>query len=166
MLNKAYKNNTPLHTVLLGLGKLSATSPIDIKARAFFELLKEETKAAIQNSNQVANWDISYAGMTAHLNYIQSLSNNVAMVSIKTVPYFNLVSPIILGKPCLFLNNTSFFALTRGMAPKGFLSGIYLISGYEHTISDGDCYSNFIIQRQPFATDILSSINKKAKAGD
>jgi len=163
MLEKAYKNNAATHTILLTLGELSENNNIDKDVRAFYEAIKLKTKEIIKSSHQVTDREISYAGMTAHLNYIQSLSNTVAMASLKTIPFFNLVDPIILGKPCIFLNNTNFFALTRGIAPKGFLSGVYMISGYEHVISNGDCYSKFTIQRQQLATEAVKSINTEDK---
>jgi len=154
VIKKSYKNNVPLHTLLLALADFPDN--IDGLAEAFFEQLRKETKDNIENSPQWIGREVDYAGITAHLNYIQRLSNHIATVAIKTIPFFNLVDPIILGKPCLFLNNTSFHALTRGIAPKGFLSGMYMFVNYEHTISNGECYSKFDIVRQEVATRALS----------
>ena len=154
VIRKSYKNNVPLHTLLLALADFPDN--IDGPALAFFEQLRKETKDHVVNSPNMEGKEVDYAGITAHLNYIQRLSNHIATVAIKTIPFFNLVDPIILGKPCLFLNNTSFHALTRGVAPKGFLSGVYMIVNYEHNISNGECYSKFDIVRQEVATRALS----------
>jgi len=161
MYRKAYKNNASTHTLLLALAglpdKIDKTKVDDV-VKGFFQELKIETKSSVEKSQHLKGKRISYAGLTAHLNYIQSLSNNVATVAVKTLPFFNLVDPFVLGKPCLFLNNTSFHALTRGIPPKGFLSGIYLISNYEHNISNGECFSKFDIVRQALPTIIMQRL--------
>ena len=160
----ALGNHATTYSLLIAMGELRGSNKgrqnksIDMLSRTIFESVKRQTKKIIEESQYITDREIDYAGVTAHLNYIQSLSNNVATVSVKTVPFFNLVEPLILGKPCVFLNNTNFHALTRGIASKGFLSGIYLISDYEHTISSSECYSKFSIQRQPLATEVMLNI--------
>ena len=161
MFLKVLGNNAAAHTLLAGLGELSDTIEIDQWVRNIFESIITDTRDIISKSNHITDRKISYTGLTAHLNYIQNLSNHVAMVSIKTIPFFNYTDPIVLGKPCLFLNNTNFHALTRGIPIAGYLSGIYLMSGYEHVISDSECYSKFTIQKQQILTDSLQSLNKK-----
>jgi len=159
-LEKAYKNNAASHTLLLALGEFTDNDNVDETVKKLFKSIKTETRSMIESSNYVTDRKINYLGLTAHLNYIQSLSNTAATVSVKTVPFFNLHFPIILGKPCLFLNNTSFHALTRGIPIAGYLSGVYLVSGYEHFISDSECYSKFTIQRQKLLTDTVKSLHQ------
>jgi hypothetical protein len=90
----------------------------------------------------------------------------VSILNIKTEPFFNLVGPFIYGKPCLFLNHSNFHAFVNGIPTRGFLSGLYILTGYEHSISSSECHSKFDITRNVLATaNMKSYLGKGTKGG-
>lgn len=101
---------------------------------------------------------VSPRKILSYFAYIQHLSNSIRQLSIKTIPRFNMQREYI-GKPCVFLNYNNFYAyISNRLNSKGFLSGIYTIFGYEHTISSSDCFSSFYLQRNELANITANSI--------
>ena len=105
---------------------------------------------------------ISSSKILSYFVYLQHLANSVRKISIKTIPRFNLLREYI-GKPCVFLNYNNFYAyISNRLNEKGFLSGIYTIFGYEHTISGSECSSSFFLQRNELANITANSIFSEA----
>jgi len=105
---------------------------------------------------------ISSTKMLSYFVYLQHLANSVRKISIKTIPRFNMLREHI-GKPCVFLNYNNFYAyISNRLNEKGFLSGIYTIFGYEHTISGSECSSSFFLQRNELANLTANSIFSEA----
>jgi len=156
-LDVAYRRNPTIYSLLLSMSRTLGKSDdeLDKAALPLFDSIKKETKKLISESSSLKDRGISWAGFQASLSYIQKMSNTVAACSIKTIPFFNYTAPMMLGKPCLFLDHSNFYAFTRNKPTKGFLSGIYLIDSIEHIISKSECTSKFTIFRQQLATSVL-----------
>lgn len=157
-LDVAYRRNPTIYSMLLSMSRTLGKSDdeLDKAALPLFEGIRKEVKKLVSESLSLQERGISWTGMTAAMGYIQKMSNTIAVCSIKTLPFFNYTAPRMLGKTCLFLDHSNFYALTRNRPTKGFLSGIYLIDSIEHIISRNECTSKFTIFRQELATGVLN----------
>jgi len=167
ILYKAYRSNP---TSVMFLKSLSDTlepgSDYEKAAKDHLNIIRDKTEAIIKDANAITDKEISYTGLSLLLTYLQNLANNVSILNIKTEPFFNLVGPFIYGKPCLFLNHSNFHAFVSGIPTRGFLSGLYILTGYEHSISSSECHSKFDITRNVLATaNMKSYLGKGTKGG-
>ena len=126
------------------------------RPRRLLDIFLKNINNAVKNST--SDRKLSRNGIIAYFSYLQRLANSVKRLSIKTTPRFKLTQEYI-SKPCLFLNYNSFYAyLSNRINKKGYLSGVYQIFGYEHTISQNECSSTFYLQRHQLANDAVDSI--------
>ena len=145
---------------------LADKDSIESRLRSTIQTLIDFTKEEVVKANSLDFKQIDYNEFTMLQVFLQGLSNQVSIINIKTVPFFNINFPLWITKPALFLNHTNFHAFVNNkIPPKGFLSGIYIITGYEHTIDKTDCHSKFFLQRHATGTDALSGLIKKAEEG-
>lgn len=176
VVRNSFTNNVTLATALKGAQQVLAgddaktladKNSIESKLRSTIQTLIDFTKEETVKANNLDVKKIDYDEFTMLQVFLQGLSNQVSIINIKTVPFFNINFPLWITKPVLFLNHTNFHAFVNNkIPPKGFLSGIYIITGYEHTIDKTDCHSKFFLQRHAMGTDALSGLIKKITEGE
>jgi hypothetical protein len=161
LLKRAYKANLPLYTTLEVIANEAGASEesIDAPVLAFYDEVFDRIKTIVANNTGRVGYALDFDGLQAYLTFIQALTNQIATISVKTVPHFNKNFPTTITKPAIFLShNTPMEYFNTRLSNKGFLSGVYLIFGYEHVISGKDCYTTFQMQRMPLATAALRGI--------
>ena len=165
VVTNSFSNNVTMVTMLqgiqssLGTSEFSDTQDVKSLIASGVQNIIDVAKEAVKNANELTDKSIDYDELTMLMVYLQALSNLVSIINIKSDPFFQISFPFWIMKPCLFLNHTSFHALVTNRIPtRGFLSGIYMITGYEHTIDSGDCYSKFYLQRHSTGTDAISNL--------
>jgi len=134
----------------------------DSKLVKFYKHLKSTIRKLIEDSNYTTELEISYAAMASQLYFLQKMSNIISIAQISTEANFSKIAPRWIKQPALFLHKPLHFKATR-RAGKSYVSGIYLILGYEHIITANDCYSKFNIQRMASASDEFNRLLPKAE---
>ena len=129
----------------------------------FYEQIKEVIKTAIEQSNYTTELEISYASMAAYLYFLQSMSNTISLAQISTHPNFSKVAPRWIKQPALFLHRNLAFRDSIRQSTQSYVSGIYLIIGYEHVITSSECYSKFNLMRLASASDEFNKLTPKGE---
>lgn len=129
----------------------------------FYDQLKETIKTAIEQSNYITELEISYASMAAYLYFLQSMSNTISLAQISTSPNFSKVAPRWIKQPALFLHRNLAFRDSVRQPTQSYVSGIYLIIGYEHVITPSECYSKFNLMRLASASDEFKKLTPKGE---
>lgn len=128
-----------------------------------YDQIKETIKEAIEQSNYTTELEISYASMAAYLYFLQSMSNTISLAQISTHPNFSKVAPRWIKQPALFLHRNLAFRDSIRQPTQSYVSGIYLIIGYEHVITSSECYSKFNLMRLASASDEFNKLTPKGE---
>ena len=101
----------------------------------------------IRNFNK--SFGIGAASLSKRM--IDEMAKQVFNISIKTLPKFNISRRNDLAAPCLVeaaRQRVISFRNTRDMENLDFITGIYTILGFRHTITNREVFSEFTLMRR------------------
>tara|TARA_R110000824_G_scaffold82361_2_gene206398 strand:- start:295 stop:2691 length:2397 start_codon:yes stop_codon:yes gene_type:complete len=148
--------------ILDGMLEFDLYQSTDLKNALNFALqgaTSEETREAyktvveahiknLENSPIFANHNISIHAARTYMRYLQKLANTFSSIKIKSIPMFSLSPDFWINKPALFLNKKLHSPnSTSNLNNQGTFSGMYKLLGFEHVITESECYSSFSMHR-------------------
>jgi hypothetical protein len=86
-------------------------------------------------------------------------------ISIKTLPFFHISGFYDINKRCAFFSKRNqFMGKSANEMVFDFFSGEYVITGYRHVMTTGECYSEFLLNKMGTSDDM--NVTKKLKTAD
>lgn len=161
-----------LEAVFQDLAKNESLEGIDSKLKELVETVTPDRLAAFLTKIFVINQQAKSPKIFNYTRdpfYLQKqiydyMSNSYLELNLKTLPFFHLDGSHF-GKYCTFLHH-ELLALPLKHNPDrnwSFLTGLYIIHGFRHVISNNECFTEVALKRAPMSIEEASESKAETK---
>ena len=127
---------------------LSDTNPEIRNLKEYYKTFIEE----IKKSKLITNKNVDVQEVVNYLTYLDNLGKQTRTIVLKVPPQFYISSLETLRLPVMLFHENPFISTASSpFSKRSVLSGLYEVIGYKHTITDSECYTELVLQRNPLS---------------